>query len=38
VDAAYSVSDDAGGVERSMADPAGTLAALAARVAGRWSR
>jgi glycerate 2-kinase len=38
VDAAYSVSEDAGGVERSMADPAGTLAALAARVAGRWSR
>jgi glycerate kinase len=38
VDAAYSVADDAGGVESSMADPAGTLAALAARVAGRWSR
>lgn len=38
VDAAYSVSEDAGGVEESMADPAGTLAALAERVAGRWSR
>jgi glycerate kinase len=38
VDAAYSVADDAGGVESSMADPAGTLAALAAQVAGRWSR
>jgi glycerate 2-kinase len=31
------VSDDAGGVAASMADPAGTLAALAARVAARWS-
>lgn len=38
VDSAYSVADDAGGVEASMADPAGTLAALAARVATRWSR
>jgi glycerate 2-kinase len=38
VDAAYSVAEDAGGVERSMADPAGTLAALAERVAARWSR
>jgi glycerate 2-kinase len=38
VDAAYSVADDAGGVQHSMADPGGTLAALAARVAGRWSR
>jgi glycerate 2-kinase len=38
VDSAYSVAEDAGGVERSMADPAGTLAALAERVAGRWSR
>ena len=37
VDGAYSVADDAGGVERSMADPAGTLAALAAKVAARWS-
>ena len=37
VDSAYSVAEDAGGVERSMADPAGTLAALAERVAGRWS-
>ncbi|AEA26708.1 glycerate kinase [Pseudonocardia dioxanivorans CB1190] len=38
VDAAYSVADDAGGVEASMADPEGTLAALAARVAAQWSR
>jgi glycerate 2-kinase len=38
VDSAYSVADDAGGVEASMADPAGTLAALAERVAARWSR
>ncbi|GEC21680.1 hypothetical protein PHY01_39630 [Pseudonocardia hydrocarbonoxydans] len=38
VDSAYSVADDAGGVAASLADPAGTLAALAARVAARWSR
>jgi glycerate kinase len=38
VDVAYSVADDAGGVEASMADPAGTLHALAARVAARWNR
>ena len=38
VDAAYSVAEDAGGVERSLADPRGTLAALAAKVAARWSR
>jgi glycerate kinase len=38
VDAAYAVADEAGGVEASMADPAGTLAALAERVAARWSR
>ena len=38
VDTAYSVAEHAGGVERAMADPAGTLAALAARVAARWSR
>ncbi|MDN5933716.1 MAG: glycerate kinase, partial [Pseudonocardia sp.] len=37
VDSAYSVAEDAGGVEASMADPAGTLAALAGRVARRWS-
>jgi glycerate kinase len=37
VEAAYSVSEAAGGVEASMADPAGTLAALAERVATRWS-
>jgi glycerate 2-kinase len=38
IDAAYSVSDDAGGVEKSLADPAGTLTALAEKVARRWSR
>ncbi|MEJ3658692.1 glycerate kinase [Actinomycetes bacterium KLBMP 9759] len=38
VEAAYSVAENAGGVEASMADPAGTLAALAERVAGNWSR
>jgi glycerate kinase len=38
VDTAYSVADDAGGVDAALADPAGTLAALAERVAGRWSR
>jgi glycerate 2-kinase len=38
VDAAYAVADDAGGVEQSLADPAGTLAALAEKVARRWSR
>ncbi len=38
VDAAYAVADDAGGVEASLADPAGMLAALAERVAARWSR
>ena len=38
IDAAYAVADDAGGVEASMADPAGTLATLAERVAARWSR
>ncbi len=38
VDAAYAVADGAGGVDRSLADPAGTLAALAEKVARRWSR
>lgn len=38
VDSAYSVAEDAGGVEASTADPAGALAALAERVAARWSR
>ncbi len=38
VDTAYAVADEAGGVDASMADPAGTLAALAERVAARWSR
>ncbi|WP_219416133.1 glycerate kinase family protein, partial [Pseudonocardia nigra] len=38
VDSAYSVAESAGGVEASMADPAGTLAALAEQVAARWSR
>jgi glycerate kinase len=37
VAAAYSVSDIAGGVEASMADPAAALAAAAARVAKTWS-
>ena len=32
MEAAYGVAEDAGGVEASMADPAGTLAALAERV------
>ena len=36
VDAAYSVSVHAGGIEASMADPAGTLTALAEHVARRW--
>jgi glycerate kinase len=36
VDAAYSASEHAGGVEASMADPAGTLSALAEHVARRW--
>ncbi|MCF7548143.1 glycerate kinase [Pseudonocardia sp. WMMC193] len=36
VDAAYAVAEHAGGVEASMADPAGTLAALAEHVARRW--
>jgi glycerate kinase len=36
VEAAYSVSEHAGGVEASMADPAGTLAALAEHLAGQW--
>jgi glycerate kinase len=38
VDSAYGVAEHAGGVEASMADPAGTLAALAEHVAGQWSR
>jgi glycerate kinase len=38
VDAAHAVADDAGGVDRSPADPAGALAALAEKVARRWSR
>ncbi|MBW0102523.1 glycerate kinase [Pseudonocardia sp. KRD291] len=37
VDAAYAVADEAG-LEASLADPAGTLAALAEQVARRWSR
>lgn len=36
VEAAYSVSEHAGSVEASMADPAGTLAALAEQVARHW--
>ena len=38
VDAAYGVAEHAGGVEASMADPAGTLAALAEHVARQWSK
>ena len=34
----YAVADHAGSVEAAMADPAGTLGALAAQVAGQWSR
>jgi glycerate 2-kinase len=37
IEAAYGVADHVGGVEASMADPAGTLAALAENVATRWS-
>ncbi|HXV92811.1 MAG TPA: glycerate kinase [Pseudonocardia sp.] len=37
VDSAYAVAEHAGGVAAAMADPAGTLAALAERVAARWS-
>ncbi|WP_053719981.1 glycerate kinase family protein [Saccharothrix sp. NRRL B-16348] len=33
----YAVAEHAGSVERSLADPAGTLADLAARVARHWS-
>jgi len=38
VEAAYSVAEHAGGVAASMADPAGTLAALAEELAGQWRR
>jgi glycerate 2-kinase len=38
VDAAYGVAEHAGSVEASMADPAGTLAALAEHVARQWSK
>ncbi|HEY0573353.1 MAG TPA: glycerate kinase [Pseudonocardia sp.] len=38
VEAAYSVAEHAGGVDASMADPAGTLAALAEDLAGQWRR
>jgi glycerate kinase len=34
---AYSVAEHAGGTEASMADPAGTLAALATDLANQWS-
>jgi glycerate kinase len=37
VDAAFGVAEHAGGVAASMADPAGTLAALAEHVARQWS-
>jgi glycerate kinase len=36
VERAYSVAEHAGSVEASLADPAGTLAALAGQVAGQW--
>lgn len=36
VDATYAVADHAGSVAAAMADPAGTLAALAESVAGQW--
>ncbi|MFC0071715.1 glycerate kinase, partial [Umezawaea endophytica] len=34
----YAVAEHAGSVAAAMADPAGTLGALAAQVAGQWSR
>jgi len=37
VDDAYSVAVPAGGIEASMTDPAGTLAALAGDLAAQWS-
>ncbi|ONI87265.1 hypothetical protein ALI22I_22770 [Saccharothrix sp. ALI-22-I] len=37
VQESYAVAEHAGSVERSMADPAGTLADLAAEVARQWS-
>ncbi|MBB6379497.1 glycerate kinase [Pseudonocardia eucalypti] len=37
VQEAYSVTEHAGGLAASMADPAGTLAKLAADLAGQWS-
>jgi glycerate 2-kinase len=38
VDATYSVAEHAGSVEASLADPAGTLTAVARRVAAQWRR
>jgi glycerate kinase len=38
VDHAYSVSEHVGSPEASLADPAGTLTALAKHVAGQWHR
>ncbi|MBB5808455.1 glycerate kinase [Saccharothrix ecbatanensis] len=38
VQESYAVAEHAGSVERSMADPAGTLADLAAHVASHWSQ
>jgi glycerate kinase len=38
VDTSYSVAEHAGGLQASLADPQGTLAALAAHVAAQWSR
>lgn len=38
VDAAYALAEEAGSVAAAMRDPAGTLTALARRVAREWSR
>jgi glycerate kinase len=38
VNAAYALVDEPGGVERALADPAGALSDLAARVAREWAR
>src|SRR4051812_28072857 len=38
VNAAYALADEAGGLEAALADPAGVLRSLAARVARQWGR
>jgi glycerate 2-kinase len=38
VDAAYAMADEPGGLDAALADPAGVLSALAARVASQWGR